>query len=100
MARTERELEEKGPLRSRGLVVANIADRMINQVRAEVISLARSKMDRTVVAVELGIPLGREGAVKAVPTREAAHRGPMVVRTRRGGLGTEGWWHIRQYIWC
>ena len=70
MARTEREVEEKRAPRGRGLVVANVADRMIHQVRAEVILLARSKMDRTVIAVELRIPLVRERAVKAVPPGE------------------------------
>src|SRR5262245_29066120 len=90
MARTEREVEEKGPLRGRGLVVANVADRMIHQVRAEVISLARSKMDRTVAAVELGIPLVRERAVKAVPPGESAPQRPMVVRPSRAVICNVG----------
>ena len=61
-------------------MVANIADRMINQVGAEMIGAARLQMNGPIVLIEFWIPLIGQCAMEAVPTAESAPKRPVILR--------------------
>src|SRR5262249_46326843 len=82
MARAEGEGEKEGPLRRRCRVDADIGDGVVQEIGAEMILAARLKADRTIVAVELRIPLIRQRPVESVPAGKAAIERPIPMRAR------------------
>ena len=62
-------------------MVANVTDRMVDQVGAEMIAVARLQMNRPIVLIELGIPLISQRTVEPVPSAESAPQRQTILRS-------------------
>src|SRR4029077_700783 len=72
MTRAKCKIEKRGSLWRGSRVVAQIGNRVVHEIAAEVIFAARSDPNRAIVPVEFRIPLIGQGAVKSVPAGKSA----------------------------
>ena len=90
MTRAKCKIEEEGALRRGSRVVAQISNRLVHEIAAEVIFAARLEPNRAIVPVEIRIPLIGQGAVKSVPAGKSAAQRPIVMRTGGTVVGASG----------
>jgi hypothetical protein len=74
----KRQIKEEGPVGSHRLLVANVADRPVDEVLGEVVGRAVRRRHPFVAGNEIGVPLVRLAAEEAVVAFEAAPKRPIV----------------------